>query len=212
MNSRRHESVLRPLARACAVPLALVAALSSSGCDAIESTISAPPPETRLQVAPDFDQQGIVEIAILPIRRPLDFGEAEGDELRNEIYAELLTKNFTPLDPSYVAKKLPQPFVAEGLPDVATLKRSIPADGYVMVDLHKAALENVEGMHPRYRLDATLFVFEPNGGQRVYEHALTQTYDVRLDGSQTLSGRERREKFKLFAGRLLTGLPTRRVR
>ena len=74
------------------------------------------------------------------------------------------------------------------------------------------ALENVEGMRPRYRLDATLFVFEPAGGQRVYEHALTQTYEVRLDGSQLLSGRERREKFKLFAGRLLTGLPTRRVR
>jgi hypothetical protein len=194
------------LARVC-IPLAAVL-----GCEAFESTLTTPPPQTELVIAPDFDTAPPVEIAVLPVRRPLAFGEAEGQELLDELYGELLRKNYTPLNPDYVAARLPQPFAVDGLPDVGTLGKAVPADAYLMVDLHKADLEQVDGARPRYRLDATAFVFEATTGRELYRHELNLTYDVRLDGSRLLPGNQRREKLKLFAGRLLTRVPVRRVR
>ncbi len=207
--SPRCMGFVRRLMRGAIVP---VAALFVLACDAIENTMTTPPPESKLEVAADIEQRGPIEIAVLPIRRPLNFGEAEGTELLNEVYAELLRKNYTPLDPDYVQKKLPKSYSADGLPDVSTLKSTIAADAYLLVDLHKADIENEEGMRPRYRLDATCWLFHGEDGSTLYKHDLTQTYDVQLDGSKLLPGNQRREKLKFYAGRLLTRLPIRRTR
>lgn len=193
------------------ISLVFVSSLALSGCDAFENTLTTPPPQSEMFVDPELEQRWPAEIAILPVRRPLDFSEAEGVELESEIYFELLRKHYTPLDLDYVKKNLPGP-ITDGLPDVSTLGRGLPADAYLMVDLHKADLENVEGSRPRYRLDGTLFVFESGTGRELYRHELNVTYDVRLDGSRLLPGVQRREKFKLYAGRLLTRLPARRMR
>lgn len=181
------------------------------GCDAFENTLTTPPPQSELVVAPDLEQNWPAEIAVLPVRRPLDFGEAEGLELENELYGELLAKHYTPLALDYVRKSLPAG-PSNGLPDVMTLGRTLPADAYLMVDLHKADVENSQGTRPRYRLDGTVFLFEGGTGRELYRHELNVTYDVRLDGSNLLPGVQRREKLRLYAGRLLTRLPIRRVR
>ena len=191
---------------------AVLLALGVFGCDSIENTITTPPPQSELVVAADFDQREPIEIAVLPIRRPLNFGEAEGAELMNEVYAELMRKNYTPLNPDFVAKQLPPAFAQDGLPDVSSLRSTIAADAYLLVDLHKADIENDEGMQPRYRLDATCWLFHAEDGSTLYKHDLVQTYDVQLDGSRILPGNLRREKLKLYAGRLLTRLPIRRTR
>jgi hypothetical protein len=193
------------------IPFLFASAAALAGCDAFVSTLTAPPPESELFVAPDLERNWPAEIAILPVRRPLDFTEAEGVELESELYFELLRKHYTPLDLDFVKKQLPEP-PDDRLPDVPSLGRALPADAYLMVDLHKADLENVDSSVPRYRLDGTVFVFESGTGRELYRHDLNVTYDVRLDGSRILPGVQRREKLKLFAGRLLTRLPIRRVR
>lgn len=182
-----------------------------AGCDSILNTMVAPPPQTEVSLVTDFDQRAPVEVAILPIRRPLNFTEQDGADFLGEIYDELLSKNYTPLNPDYVLKNLPAGFAPEGMPDVAALTKAIPADAYFLVDLHKADVEGKESSRPRYRLDATAWLLDANGSE-LYRHGLVQTYDVTIDGSGLLPALARRDKLKLFSGRLLTGLPMRRFR
>lgn len=194
------------------VPLATLALLAvMTGCAGQPPRpFDAPAPYTKA----GFDPQAAVEIAILPPAAVPNFPASDGRLLVERVYAALVEKGYTPINPDFAESRLGDVLPADRTrgaepASLAALRGALDADGYLEVDV--VSVKMVPGVRPAvYRIETRATLVEASSGETVFQQRLPVTYEVEYGADRRLSPGTLDELLRRHVGRLLAGLPARR--
>jgi len=179
-------------------------------------TAPPPPPPARAPfTVEDFQQRTPTEVAILPPTIAPNFSTADGDLLRNHVYARLIEKGYTVLDPAYVdqavSAEVPRGRRSEDAPppSVASLRASLEADAYLFLDvLNVKVLPGVDPSIYRIEVRATLLDGGVTGGT-LFEHRIPVTYELDYGENKEPTHEQLDDILRRYAARLMNALPGR---
>ena len=179
-------------------------------------TAPPPPPPARAPfTVEDYQQRAPTEVAVLPPTIAPNFGTEDGDLLREHVYARLVEKGYTVLDPAFVDQAVSSQ-VARGrrsseaaVPSVASLRSALDTGAFLFLDvINVKVLPGVDPSIYRIEVRATLLDGGITGGT-LFEHRIPVTYQVDYGESRQLSPAQLDDILRRYAAQLINSLPGR---
>ena len=177
---------------------------------------SAPPPPPPTQApftVEDYASRAPTEIAVLPPSVAPNFGASDGDTLREHVYARLIEKGYTALDPGYVDRAVESEVqrgrrTAESTPPrISALRTLLETDAFLSLDVINVKV--LPGVDPSiYRIEVRATLIDAFGAT-LFEHRLPVTYEVDYGDNRELSSNQLDDVLRRYAARLINSLPAR---